>query len=404
MIFSVGKKKSFFNFIVFLFFLFLIIFPKGGFKINNIPITWGYILLGIVSIFLLFRRSYEINKEHVYILFSLVPFQIYSLISIWINGVEYIGFTISFFIGFFILPYIFLFIFSEYIQNLELEFFLKIFKRSILFIAIYGIFLFFYKIFSHQFIEIPFLTINYHDKTFLETTKFNDRGSLFKLISTYNNGNIYGICMLMLLPLYKLLEKSFLKRSLVKFSLLLTLSRTVWIGLIISEFFYDFFIRKNKIYSLIKFIISSCIFIGIILYLGKIMNQNISWFLDPTLGNRINSEYSEIHLLSKAPFKFIEEMLYNSILNIFGVLGFLFFLVGFLSPIYIFLIKIIKNRQSEINISIFLGLLTYLIISLSDSAILYIPILVIYWFLSSFLLNNKILNIDNLTFIGTKKC
>jgi hypothetical protein len=380
------KKKSC-NFFIGLLFIFLIIFPKGGIKINNIPLTWGYLILALLSLALLVRSRYMVKKQHVFILLSLIPFQIYSFISIWLNGIENIGFTISFFLGFFILPLIFLFIFSQYIEDLNLDFFSKIFKKSLFLIALFGIFLFFYRIITNSFFEIPFLTINFHDRGLIETMKFNDRGFLLKLTSTYNNGNLYGVCILMFLPLFNLLEKNNIKKAILKLSLLLTLSRTVWIGLIISEFFYAFFINKNKSLSLIKFLISSCIFITIMLFLGKIMNWDIDKYLDPTLGNRLNSKYYDVHLLSIMPFKHIEEMLYNSILKIFGITGIVFFIFGFFSPIIIFLIKLSKGEESSLNKSIFFGLLTYLIASISDSAILYIPTLVIYWFLASFLMS-----------------
>ncbi|NGX64125.1 MAG: hypothetical protein KR126chlam6_01551, partial [Candidatus Anoxychlamydiales bacterium] len=124
--------------------LFIVVFPKGGIKIKNIPITWGYLLLGFIALISLIRKKYYINKDHIYSLLFLIPFQIYSLISMYINGIEDIGFTISFLVCFFILPFIFFFIFSQHLENLDLDYFFKILKRSILFIAAYGIFLFFY--------------------------------------------------------------------------------------------------------------------------------------------------------------------------------------------------------------------------------------------------------------------
>jgi hypothetical protein len=273
-----------------------------------------------------------------------------------------------------------------------LDYFFKILKRSIFFIALYGIFLFFYKIFTGSIFEIPFLTINYHDRGLLESIKSIDRGTFFKLISTYNNGNVYGICILMFLPLYNYLEKNKLKRSIVKLSFLLTLSRTVWIGLIISEFLYNFFIKKNKSLSFIKSTISICISIIIIIFLGKLMNIDISWFFDPTLGNRLNPEYFDIKLFSHIAFEHIEEMLYLSILHIFGVVGFIFFIIGFFSPIIIFTLKNYMKKIANINKVIFLGLINYFIISIADAAILYIPTIAIFWFLSTFLFTNKKVN------------
>lgn len=56
MIFHKHDKKYFHNFWIGLLFLFLFVFPKGGIKIHDIPITWGYILLAIISLFILIRR------------------------------------------------------------------------------------------------------------------------------------------------------------------------------------------------------------------------------------------------------------------------------------------------------------------------------------------------------------
>ena len=52
-----------------------------------------------------------------------------------------------------------------------------------------------------KFIEIPFLTVNAGDYGTLESTKHINRGGYLKLISTYNNGNVYGVATLILLPL-----------------------------------------------------------------------------------------------------------------------------------------------------------------------------------------------------------
>jgi hypothetical protein len=383
------KGKVLSNKIVLILVLFLIVFPKGGFKINDIPLTWGYLLLSIVSFFCLFKKKYSVAKDNIYVLLSLLPFQLYSLVSITLNGISYIGFAISFFVSFFFLPFIFLFVFSSPIQKLDQEYFFKLLKRSIFFVASYGIFLFFYKIIVGSFFEVPFLTINYHEIGLIETTKCSDRGSLFKLISTYNNGNIYGISILMFLPLYRFLEKSFFKRTIVYLSLILTISRTVWIGLIISEFLYRFFIKKNMIASSIKYLISLIAIISLVIIIFNNMNYPIDWLFDKTLGNRLKEDYFNLKMFSNVPFEAIEEMLYFSILNIFGVIGLILFVIALFSPVYIFILKNLKMVSSQIDKSILSGLITYLIISFADSASLYIPVMAFYWFLSSFLFIDK---------------
>src|SRR5690606_25097688 len=74
--------------------------------------------------------------------------------------------------------------------------------------------------------------------------KHIDRGGIFKLISTYNNGNIFGICMVMLLPLYACLERRTWPQLVVKAALVLTLSRTVWAGLIAYEVLHRLYVRR----------------------------------------------------------------------------------------------------------------------------------------------------------------
>ncbi|NGX48625.1 MAG: hypothetical protein K940chlam5_00213 [Candidatus Anoxychlamydiales bacterium] len=385
------RKKSKFNFLVLILILFLVVFPKGGIKFKNIPITWGYLFLAIISVSTLFRKKYTVRKDHIFSLIALVPFQVYSLLSMYINGIQSSGFFISFLVSFLFLPFIFFLVFSEYIENLDLEYFFKIFKRSILFISSYGIFLFFYRGVFGYLLEIPLLTVNWHEKGLLETIKcINHRGFFLKLISTYNNGNIYGICLLMVLPLYKYLEKSIVKKSIVKLSIILTLSRTVWIGYILADFFFNFFIIKNKKKSLIKFLISSICFIVILLIFAKFyLHKPFSWYFDPTLGGRLVDKSFEVNFFSSLPFAHIEEMVYLSIFDTFGFLGLLLFIIGICFSLFNYLFKNINVVKSPIDLCIFFGLLTYLIISISDSATLYLPVMAFYWFLSSFLQTKK---------------
>ena len=55
------------------------------------------------------------------------------------------------------------------------------------------------------------LTVNAGDLGELDSSKFNQRGSVSKLISTYNNGNIFGVCTLMLFPIFYEYTKSKIK-------------------------------------------------------------------------------------------------------------------------------------------------------------------------------------------------
>lgn len=280
-------------------------------------------------------------------------------------------------------------------ENFDLQFFILLFKKSLLFISVFGIFLFFYRIATGNFLLIPFLTSNFHDMDSIEIAKCIARGDLFKLFSTYGNGNLYGICLLMLLPLYQLVEESFLKRSIVKLSLLLTLSRTVWIGLLFEEILRHLYIHKPTFSTLIRFA-SRILVIGLMIGLAlAYLNYDVSFIFDPTLGGRseLLDVFSEWTWVGAQPFEGISEITYLSVLKSFGLLGLIFFLAAITSPLWVY-VFFTKTQTSPLQRSLITGLCVYLFISCSDGAILYIPVMVFYWFLSSLLLVKCLSNVE----------
>jgi len=271
------------NKILALLWLFLLVFPKGGIKIAGVPLTWGYFLLGSISLFLLFRNRFACQSLRLQAFFATLPFQIISALSLIILGMDEVSFGISFVLNFFFFPLFFYLSFSEQIDSMNLDFFFKLIKIGVFFVAAYGIILFAIKMTTGKIIEIPFLTVNYGDYGNMEE-KCNNRGLIFKLISTYNNGNIYGICLLIIFPLYQYLENSRWKKLIVVLSLILSFSRTVWAGLIFSQFLVSIFIRKRNIFRLTTVLaISILTILSVTYYFGFDFN----FLFDRSLGGRI---------------------------------------------------------------------------------------------------------------------
>ena len=394
-------KKHFYSselirFFVILLSLFLFIFPKGGIKIGSVPITWGYLLLGMTGFILAFRKTIRIQKNHLFVLAALTFFQIISALHFIINGIESIGFTISFVINFYLLPVIFFMIFSEYIKKIPLSLVLNIVKNGVLFLSVYGIFLFFFKAFTGKFIGIPLLTTNLGD-SFSMSDKCISRGGIFKLISTYNNGNIFGVCMLMILPFYQHAERKTIRRLIVKLALLLTLSRTVWIGMIIHEIFDALMFSNNRMLKNLKLLTFFLGFGLLSVFIAKKINLNSSFFLDLSLGNRVKqfNAITEAWLFGSTAFRSITEITYMSILKNFGYMGLFSFCIAMFSP-FVARLKVVTTVSNTIAA----GLINYLIISFSDGTILYIPTLALYWFFASFMISNhdqaKISTFENL--------
>jgi hypothetical protein len=375
---QVGLNKVFFTIATF-----VILFPKGGIKLYALPITWGYLLLFLISLFLIFtKKTYKINRGHFWTFIALIPFQVVSLSTFIFLGVESLGYTVSFLVSFFFLPVLFLCLSSSELEEIDWEIMQSFVRKALLFLACIGLFLFFYKILTGSLLNIPFLTTTFPDQ--LED-KFNDRGGLYKLTSTFGNGNIYGICLLMLLPFYLISEKSFWKVALVKASIICTTSRTAWIGLIVCEFLSHFFVKKEK--RIRSFLWTLLLSVLAITTMYLFLSLYINFQLDLSSDNRL-AQYGvlqDFKFFPSVPFDGILEVIYMGVLNNFGIIGLCAFCIAMLTPLILFFLQ---GTNSVENRSIAAGLIIYLFISFSDGAILLIPVMAIYWFLSAFLIAN----------------
>ncbi|WP_461453528.1 hypothetical protein [Mucilaginibacter sp.] len=380
--------KFFYKLFVFLIVVFLVAFPKGGFKVGDIPITWGYILIilvGIISAFSIKKINY-FTKSRYKVLALCLPFILYAIIILLLSEVPNKGVLFSFILGVFIFPLLFLYLLGKDIDDPKFnDSFLPIFKNSIRFIAFFGIALFIYKIKTGNDIEIPYLTVNFSDVGSLDD-KYNLRGDLSKLISTYNNGNIYGICMLILLPIYLNIEKSLTLKIVFFLSMILTLSRTVWVGLLLYLILYVISqIKTAKSWGLLIFTLL-IVYGGGNLFLNFI-GKDTNFLFDSQLGGRADQLNVLDNLTFFGDFNFdtITEIVYTSILKHFGLLGLLLFILYLMSPIIYYYRLKISNKDNGSFVSIHWSIIIYALICFSDGAILLIPVMAFFWFVSSYM-------------------
>lgn len=373
---------------------FLLVFPKGGIKLAGVPITWGYLGLAVAFLWLplalLLRRQAPVRMLRLLVPALLLPFQATIWYALLRNGTSDMGFAISLVVTFFFVPWMLVLVLGVHLDRIDPHFLFRLVRWGIFAVAVYGIFLFFYKLKTGTFIEIPYLTVNAGDAGGLED-KYIDRGGIFKLISTYNNGNIYGVSILTLLPLYAWLERSTARQLAVKFSLLLTLSRTVWIGLILFEVLQRLYVRRISLRSLAVLTASLLLVLAGLLYALNLLEWNASVLFDRGLGGRLYQleALRTATVLPETRFEAILEMVYLSVLDNFGILGLGAFLLGMTSPLLLFAAGAVPHRATEYKRSLAAGLAIYLVVSLSDGALLFIPVMVFYWFVASLLLSDN---------------
>ena len=151
---SWDQKALFAKLPTFLLFLFLFIFPKGGIKIAGIPITWGYLLLLLFFIGAI-AKGIQVTQERVYAFIACLPFFFITCLSLLLNGISTIPFTLSFLVSLIAIPSLFLLPLST--DQINLPTLLTWLKRGGLFLSCFGIFLFFYKNIMGSFLLSPTL-------------------------------------------------------------------------------------------------------------------------------------------------------------------------------------------------------------------------------------------------------
>lgn len=379
---------------IFLLVAFLLVFPKGGVKLGSVPLTWGYLGLGLafawLPVALLLGRSASVRKVRLLVPALLVPFQLSIWWALLANGTDGMGFAISLIVSFFFVPAMLVLVLGIHLDRIDLGYLFRLVRWGIFAVALYGIFLFFYRLKTGDFIEVPFLTVNAGDVGGLED-KYIDRGGVFKLISTYNNGNIYGVSMLTLLPLYVWLERSVPRQLVVKFSLLLTLSRTVWVGMVLFEILHRVFIKPISVRAVALLAGSLLLVLAGLGYALDLMGWDVAFLFDRRLGGRVAQlgALEEATIFPQTRFRDVLEIVYLGILHNFGILGLASFVLGMTGPLLLYAARVLPFSRTEYKRSLASGLAIYLFVAMSDGALLFIPVMVFFWFVVSLLLSDN---------------
>lgn len=133
---------------------FIVLLPKGGIKPGGIPLTIGYAILFLLAGLSFTAYTYTgrlrwVGKNQFICLAATLPFFALSTLKIAGAGFVGMGFTISFYVSFFGIPIIFLLLFYHPLRHVPFDFIQRILLKFVYFTAIYGVFLFFFKLYIH---------------------------------------------------------------------------------------------------------------------------------------------------------------------------------------------------------------------------------------------------------------
>jgi len=360
--------------------IFNIASPKAGISFFGIPLTFGYMLLGIfapVALVGLVRRptlspAAAANFLLGYLIAGLlVLYDTFLFSAVWTSVITYLAIFI-------LLPMIVLVAMSSHLEYLSEKDIGTILKWCLRFVIVWGIMNFvLYALFKHI-VEIKYITINAGEVSSV-FDKNNRRGSLMKLISTYNNGNVFGASMIMLAPLYIYFEKSRIWITAFLVAVVLSLSRTAWFGLLAIGFLMvaTGFIRLSRVYFWLA--LASAVCLGVLMM--ALLGWDSSKLFDTNLGGRFE-QWNDIQLSLFGQNSIrVAEILYAGLLRSFGVIGFLIVMVAMLFPIVYAGVNL--RRLSRLRLAAAIGCVAYLLIAFFDAAFIYPPVIVIYLFMSA---------------------
>ena len=359
---------------------YIIAFPKGGIKAAGVPLTIGYVLTSLLLVTALLRAgSLALPFDRLLAFAPCLLLGLWSALVVYVNGTDVIGFTISYFISVLYLPAFGLIFFSslvldEHHENLE-----KAFMWAVRFIVVYGIFLFVFRQTTGKWIEIPYITVNAGDVGQLDD-KYINRGGVYKLISTYNNGNIFGVSLAIIAPLYLKIEPRKVASWLLYLAMFLTLSRTVWIGAVLVILLGNLSkgVRPlSVLYLTIGLLIAGISIVSLLNFIGR----DTSFILDSNLGGRAGQlDYlSDIRLVPEGQVSALPEIVYLGMIKYFGLPGFLLFLIHLVTPSVLLSFEGVRLLSVSRASACLQGLAIYVVLASADAAFSFIPVMMIFW-------------------------
>lgn len=363
-----------------------IFLPKGGVYAAGIPLTWGYIFLaptaawGVITLFF----SGRVTAARLIAFASCLPFVGIAALTLASNGADQTSFVVALFVTFTFLPFALYIAFDNFLPQEKIENALRFASSGFFFVAIWGIIGFVFTAIFKTPLDIPFITTG-GGSELSSIDRNNWRGEFYKLTATFNNGNIYGVCTLMLLPVIAKFQPRW-QTNIVKLSIFLTLSRSAWAGLVFYEIMHVIFVRRQRgaVKSLVLVLSVTATLVAALIYM---LGLNMAFLFSTDLGGRLHTyeNIGEILPFSLQIFDNIYEIVYPSILTKFGYMGLAAFFVALLAP---FVLRYLAPRPiGDLERSIMLGMTMYLMMCWADGAMLYIPSMFFYWSLATSLLS-----------------
>ncbi len=351
-------------------------FPKAGLYVQNVPITFGYILLAGVALCELVRaaivRRRSIEKNYVWLIALLVALTVVELFAFRIYGSKSMGSMISILVSTILMPVIMVLATQWMLRTLGIDGLLKTLRWALVPVFLFGVISFVAFNAGGTVLGIPFVTTTGEDITQV-AARHNLRGPVIKMFSTYNNGNILGINLLLWGPIaaFASMRCAVAYRSIC----VLTLSRSVWVGLFAIEVFGAVLEKSYfRVYRAIGGI--AILLLVVVIASTSIGKDPASFLLDKDLGGRVTNLQNDLEVISSQRIGWDSESLYAAAWLAFGPVG-----VALLVAVW--MVPIVLGGNTQLQQVARLVLVVYLLIAVVEGAFTLVPTQAVYWFVAA---------------------
>ncbi|MDR9392560.1 MAG: hypothetical protein RI554_11100 [Trueperaceae bacterium] len=358
-------------------------FPKAGFYVGEVPITAGYALLGAagaLALATLLLRHWTLPRATVWTIAALLPW-IGASATLLVLGENQDGFVsaFSFLVSAALVPILTLLTTSLLLRSVAPRTLRRIVLAALGVVTAWGLVHFVAMNVFGAFPGIPFLTVTGSELDLADSRNIN-RGGIFKMVSTYNNGNILGVNALTWFPAAFALAGPHVRwrgawlgapRGVFLFSL----SRTVWAGWLVMEVVNTVFARRTLTRLAGMGLSLPLVLAGVVVVAAVLAANPFDFLFDRDLGGRIDQFRFEVAWL-RASFIGMQEIVYTSILASFGVVGLALFLLAWTFPLLL-------PAHGPVAKAAKVGMITYLFVMVSDGAFPLIPTQHTYWMVAA---------------------
>lgn len=351
-------------------------FPKAGFYVGNIPLTFSYVCVGVAALFELICLTRSPNRKfgarYAWLGFLVGTLAVVELASFKIYGMKSLGMTVSVLTSTLLLPVLTLLMTHWLLRILSIDGVLASLRWALIPVFVFGMISFAAYNTTGVVLGVPFLTTTGSDISMV-AERHNLRGPIIKMFSTYNNGNILGINLILWGPIVSIGAA----RCAVGYRSLcvLTLSRSVWAGLIAFQLFSAIVHRsRQKVYqSILAVAILGAAGVFASLAIGR---NPVEFLLDKDLGGRVTSLQNDLEVISSLRIGWDSESVPAAAWLAFGPIGLTLLFAAWLIPI-------VTGGKSEVQITARISLAVYLLVSVVEGAFVLIPTQAVYWFVAA---------------------